>query len=74
MSTQHISFVLPPYGTATLALPEVLTPEAFARLDAAVGSALQEPSLCGSVHTAHTTHPANDPGTLEVASWWRQHA
>jgi hypothetical protein len=33
MATQQISFLIPPYGTATLSLPELLTPDAFARLD-----------------------------------------
>ena len=32
MATQQISFLIPPYGTATLNLPELLTPDAFARL------------------------------------------
>lgn len=63
MTTQQITFLIPPYGTATLTLPELLTPGAFARLDAAIGDALREPNRGGSADAA------NDPGTIEFDSW-----
>jgi hypothetical protein len=63
MKTQQITFLLPPYGTASLALPEILTPEAFARLDAAISDALCEPHRDGS------SDVANDAGAVEFDSW-----
>lgn len=68
MTTQQLTFVIPPYGTATLTLPAQLTPEAFARLDAAIGGALGEPRQ--DVGDA----AALDPGSIEFDSWLnRQH-
>ncbi|MEP7280936.1 MAG: hypothetical protein ABI696_03060 [Rubrivivax sp.] len=63
MTTQQITFLLPPYGSASLALPEMLTPETFARLDAAISDALREPHRCG------TAEAADDPGAVEFDSW-----
>ncbi len=63
MTTQQITFLLPPYGTATLTLPERLTPDGFVRLESAIGEALREPCRNGS------TGAANDPGAIEVDSW-----
>ncbi len=63
MTTQQISFLLPPYGNATLTLPELLTPAAFARLDSAVRDALREPCRNGIADAA------DDPGAVEVDSW-----
>lgn len=63
MTTQQITFLLPPYGTATLTLPKLLTPDAFARLDSAIGDALREPCRNGSADAA------NDPGAIEFDSW-----
>lgn len=62
MATQQISFLIPPYGTATLTLPELLTPDAFARLDAAIDQALGEPR-----HEREDA--AQDPGSIEFNSW-----
>lgn len=67
MTTQQITFLLPPYGTATLTLPELLTPDAFARLDSAIGDALREPCRNGIAHAA------NDPGAIEFDSWLIHH-
>jgi hypothetical protein len=63
MTTQKVTFLLPPYGTATLTVPELLTPDAFARLDLAIGEALREPCRNGSADAA------NDPGAIEFDSW-----
>ncbi|MEO5697588.1 MAG: hypothetical protein ABIQ60_10705 [Burkholderiaceae bacterium] len=63
MTTQQVKFLIPPYGTATLTLPELLTPDAFARLDAAIDDALREPCLDGSADAA------NDPAAIEFGSW-----
>ena len=63
MTTQQITFLLPPYGTATLTLPELLTPDAFARLDSAIGDALREPCRNGIADAA------NEPGAIEFDSW-----
>jgi hypothetical protein len=63
MTTQQITFLIPPYGTATLTLPERLTPDAFARLDSAIGDALCERCRVGSAE------PANHPGAIEFDSW-----
>lgn len=63
MTTQQITFLLPPYGTATLTLPKHLTPDAFARLDSAIGNALDEP--CRKSGSA----AANDSGAIEFDSW-----
>jgi hypothetical protein len=51
-----------PYGTATLTLPELLTPDAFARLDSAIDQALAEP------HQA-LGDAAPDLGSIEYDSW-----
>ena len=63
MTTQSISILLPPYGSATLTLPEVLTPDAFARLDKAIGDALREP------RPAASPAAARDPAAIEFDSW-----
>ena len=63
MTTQQISFRLRPGSTATLSLPERLTRDAFARLEAAIGDALREP--CRDDNTG----AADDPGAIEFASW-----
>ena len=63
MTTQQITFMLPPYGTATLTLPKFLTPDAFARLDSAVGDGLREPCRNGIADAA------SDPGAIEFDSW-----
>ena len=64
MATRQMNFPLPPYGPASLTLPELLTPDAFARrLDAAIGAALSEPRRNGSADAA------NDPGAIEFDSW-----
>jgi len=55
MTTQQISILIPPYGTATLTLPAMLTPDAFARLDSAIDQALGD--------------TAPDPGSIEYDSW-----
>ncbi|MCB4364217.1 hypothetical protein KIH07_10760 [Hydrogenophaga taeniospiralis] len=62
MTTQQISILIPPYGTATLTLPAMLTPDAFARLDSAIDQALAEP------HQA-LGDAAPDPGSIEYDSW-----
>ena len=62
MTTQQITFLLPPYGTATLTLPKLLTPDAFARLDSAIGDGLREPCRNG-------IDAVNDPGAIEFDSW-----
>lgn len=63
MATQQMTFLIPPYGTAVLTLPELLTPEVFARLDSAIARVLGEPRR----------DPANaaaaDPGSIECDSW-----
>lgn len=63
MTTQQMTFLLPPYGTATLTLPDHLTPDAFARLDAAIGDALREPCRAASADAGQ------DPGAIEFDSW-----
>jgi hypothetical protein len=63
MTTQQITFLLPPHGTATLTLPQLLTPDAFARLDSAIAEALREPCRNGSADAA------SDPGAIEFDSW-----
>jgi len=62
MTTQQISILIPPYGTATLTLPAMLTPDAFARLDSAIDQALVEPRQT-------LGHGAKDPGSIEFDSW-----
>jgi hypothetical protein len=62
MTTQKLTFLVPPYATATLMLPELLTPDAFARLESAVGEALREPRRDGGAN-------ANAPGAIEYDSW-----
>ena len=62
MTTQQISFLIPPYGTATLTLPDLLTPDAFARLDSAIDHALAEPRR-------EPGDAAPDPGSIEFDSW-----
>jgi len=62
MATQQITFLIPPYGTATLTLPELLTPEAFASLSSAISRVLGEPHQdLGAA--------APDPGSIEFDSW-----
>lgn len=63
MTTQELNFLIPPYGTASLQLPELLTPDAFIRLEAAVRAALGEPG------PAPGATPATDPGRVEFDSW-----
>lgn len=62
MTTQQVSILIPPYGEATLTLPAVLTPDAFARLDSAIDRALADP--CPAPGEA-----ATDPGSIEFDSW-----
>ncbi|KRB96770.1 hypothetical protein ASE11_15255 [Hydrogenophaga sp. Root209] len=62
MATQLISFLIPPYGTATLTLPDMLTPDAFARLDSAIDRALAQPQ-------PEPADAAPDPGSIEFDSW-----
>lgn len=64
MATQQMTFLIPPYGTATLSLPELLTPEAFARLESAIGSMLAEPR-----QHRDDTATGQDPGSIEFDSW-----
>ncbi|ODV05950.1 MAG: hypothetical protein ABT20_13335 [Rubrivivax sp. SCN 70-15] len=64
MATQQMTFLIPPYGTATLTLPELLTPEAFARLESAIGGVLGEPR-----RQLGDTATAPDPGSIEFDSW-----
>lgn len=66
MATQQMTFLIPPYGTATLTLPELMTPEAFARLDSAIGRALGEPRQ----DLGDATAP--DPGSIEFDSWFER--
>lgn len=63
MATQQMTFLIPPYCTATMTLPDLLTPEAFARLDSAIGRALGEP------RQDRGDNAAPDPGSLEFDSW-----
>lgn len=63
MNTQQVTILLPPYGSATLTLPQLLSPDAFGRLDAAISEALREPSR--SRHAG----AASDPGSIEFDSW-----
>lgn len=66
MHTQEMHFLIPPYGTATLRLPELLSVDGFQRLQAAVGAALGEPL------PASDPPPASDPGAIEFDSWRAQ--
>lgn len=63
MKTQQMTFSIPPYGTATLILPVLLTPDAFASLDSAISRELgeQRRELSGP--------SADDPGSIECDSW-----
>ncbi len=63
MTTQQLTFQIPPYGTATLTLPEMLTSDTFARLDSAIGRVLAEPQ-----HPPGDSSGA-DPGSVEFDSW-----
>ncbi|WP_137918135.1 hypothetical protein [Hydrogenophaga sp. 2FB] len=63
MTTQQMTFVIPPYGTATLSLPEMLTVDAFSRLTMAVSGALADVSPDADERIA------TDPGSIEVDSW-----
>jgi hypothetical protein len=63
MTTQQTTFLIPPYGSATLTLPGVLTPDAFARLHVAIGEALGGAGSTGSTP---------DAGAIEFASWFIQ--
>lgn len=65
MTTQQVTFQLPPYGTASLTLSETLTPEAYARLDAAIDDALGDPHPHGYANANAAIHP----GAVEFASW-----
>lgn len=62
MATQQMTFLIPPYGTATLSLPEMLSPDAFTRLESAIGDALGEPRRGVGDLTS-------DPGAIEFDSW-----
>lgn len=62
MTTQQVTFLLPPYASAALTPPEFLTPDAFGRLDSAIGEALREPGRGGS------TDATSAPGTIEYDS------
>lgn len=62
MTTQQTTFLIPPYGTATLSLPEMLSPDAFNRIVSAIGDALGEPRRDLGDLTA-------DPGAIEFDSW-----
>jgi len=64
MTTQQMTFLIPPYGTATLSLPEMLTVDAFNRLESAVSDALGD-----SPRRDVDGHAATDPGTIEFDSW-----
>ncbi|MBW7833914.1 MAG: hypothetical protein H3C29_11930 [Simplicispira suum] len=59
MTTQNVNFQLYPCGSATIALPEVLTSDAFNRLDLAVNDALCQPRRDISANAA------GDPGPIE---------
>lgn len=63
MKMQQVTFLLPPYGTATLSLPEVLTTDTFIRLEAAVNDVIgeQAPSVAAKSET--------DRGAIEFDSW-----
>ena len=63
MTMQQMTFLIPPYGTATLSLPELLTSDAFLRLESAIGDALGDPRRDPGDHT--TAHP----GAVEFDSW-----
>ena len=63
MATQQITFLIPPYCTATLTLPELLTPEQFARLDSAINHVL------GTSRQDLGDAAAPNPGSSEVDSW-----
>lgn len=63
MNTQQMTFVIPPYGTATLCLPEMLTVDDFTRLTTAVSTAL------GDVPPDADARIATDPGAVEFDSW-----
>jgi hypothetical protein len=64
MTTQQLSFLIPPYGTATLTLPALLTPEAFVRLESAIDRVLGVPQ-----QQLGDTATAPDPGSIEFDSW-----
>lgn len=61
MNTQEIRIQIPPYGTAQLSLPALLSVDRFQRLQAAVGAAVGEPPAAQSA--------AADPGAVEFDSW-----
>lgn len=63
MTTQQITFLIPPYGTAILGLPEMLTPDAFSRFESAIDDAL------GNSRRDLGDHTATDPGSIEFDSW-----
>ena len=63
MTTQQMTFQIPPYGTATLTLPERLTPDAFVCLDTAISQAL------GEQRRALGDRAGNDPGSIQCDSW-----
>lgn len=63
MTMQQMTFIIAPYGTATLTLPELLSPDAFIRLESAVSRALGDQPRDLSVQSA------TDPGSIELDSW-----
>lgn len=63
MTTQAMTFQIPPYGTATLNLPQVLTPDTFAGLESAIHRVLGEPQR------GRGDESAADPGAIEFDSW-----
>ena len=63
MTMQQMTFLIPPYWTATLTLPELLTPDAFSRLESAISDTLGDPRRDLGDHTA------TDPGSVEFDSW-----
>ncbi len=63
MITRQMTFLIPPYGTATLTLPELVTPEVFARLDSVIGRVL------GESRQGLGDAVAPEPGSVEFDSW-----
>lgn len=63
MNTQEIRFQIPPYGSAQLSLPELLSVDGFQRLQAAVGA------IAGGPPKGQAPAAAADPGAVEFDSW-----
>ena len=63
MTTQQITFLLPPLRDRNLDAAQALEPDAFARLDSAIGDGLREPCRNGIADAA------NDPRAIEFDSW-----